>query len=271
MTIGEKAMPQLALRHINLPIYQLPTQADGFRIAHISDLHLRRWNRLLETLRQTLRDQQYDILLVTGDIADSPQQCETAARLACRLLEPVRPPLGIYGILGNHDHPALAHQETPITLLRNTNRLISVGRFEFYLAGVEQSATRRGSVHEATCDLPGDAHQVVLTHYPSSIYELPPARGSVVLAGHTHGGQIRLPLLGCLWTNDLIPAALARGLHNVRGNWLHVTAGIGVSWPIRQRFLCPPEVTLITLRTPVRVRNRQIRVKRHRTTDRVRV
>jgi predicted MPP superfamily phosphohydrolase len=70
-----------------------------------------------------------------------------------------------------------------------------------------------------------------------------------MLSGHTHGGQIRFPWLGCVWANDRIPLRLARGLHRVADTWLHTTPGIGTSAPIRMRINCPPEVSILTFRT----------------------
>jgi predicted MPP superfamily phosphohydrolase len=76
---------------------------------------------------------------------------------------------------------------------------------------------------------------------------LPPNRGLLLLAGHTHGGQIRLPGVGALVTNDTLPRALAQGLHAVGGNWMHVTRGVGVSGPLRWRFRCPPEIAQVDI------------------------
>ena len=83
---------------------------------------------------------------------------------------------------------------------------------------------------------------------PSTVYELRPGQVQMLLSGHTHGGQIRLPGLGCIWANDRIPVGMARGLHYVNGTVLHVNAGLGVSPPIRLRLFCPPEISIITLR-----------------------
>jgi len=69
----------------------------------------------------------------------------------------------------------------------------------------------------------------------------------LVLSGHTHGGQIKLPWLGCVWPNDRIPRRLARGVHEVNGTKVHVSAGIGSSPPLPVRINCPPELSLLTL------------------------
>jgi predicted MPP superfamily phosphohydrolase len=73
----------------------------------------------------------------------------------------------------------------------------------------------------------------------------------VVLAGHTHGGQVRWPGIGCVWAHDSIGRRYAWGLHRVRGCLLHVTAGVGVTGPIRARVNCPPEIAVLVLRRGV--------------------
>ena len=255
-------MKPLVVKQINVPVYDLPAKASGFRIAHISDLHLRRWGRFQAALQATLANQQFDILAITGDLGTLRAHHERTAKLVSRLLSPIRPPLGIYGVLGNQDHPSLADCDLPITFLRDSLHLINVGGFEFYLAGVEQTEKGQGRIDDAIDQFPDDAPLLVMAHYPSTAYQLPPGAGAIMLSGHTHGGQIRLPRLGCVFTNDGIPASLARGLHSVRGNWLHVTPGIGVSGPIPARLFCPPEISMVTLRRCKRIRPRRRRSHR---------
>ena len=257
-------MANVSVRRFNLPVYNLPQSASGFRIAHISDLHMLRWNSLLQSVQDRLCEHDFDILLVTGDYANDPTHHTETAHLLERLLGPIRPPLGIYGVLGNHDDPALATCDLPLTILRDEVRLISVGRFEFYLGGIDQNVQRRGSVTPQLLAQPDDAPLLLMAHYPSTAFELPAGKSHIMFSGHTHGGQIRLPGFGCLYANDRIPRAMARGLHTVHGNWLHVNPGIGVSSFFPARFCCPPEISFLTLRTPQR-RRRRHRVKTRRT------
>lgn len=252
-------MSALAIKNLDVRCHKLATAHDGLRIAHVSDLHLERWTPLLCQLRSALRELAYDVLLFSGDFCQWPQDAEMCADLFARLLEGVHPPLGIYGVLGNHDAPAFAQIDTPARMLRNESVRLTVAEKELVLTGVEQHVGRRGTVRDALDQLDDDAMHLFMAHYPSTAYELPAGQGAFVLAGHTHGGQIRIPGIGCIFANDDIPRGMSRGLHTVRGNWLHVSAGVGASWLIRARIFCPPEISLLTLRTtqPRRVRRRR--------------
>lgn len=225
------------------------------RIAHVSDLHLQRWTSQLDALRTVLGNLAMDLLVVTGDFCQWPDDTANCAALCTALFENVAPPLGAYGVLGNHDSAALATQPIPVRLLRNESITLPTtadADHPLVLAGIEQHIARRGTVRETLPEFDRDAAHIILAHYPSTAYELPAGQGVLMLSGHTHGGQIRIPGIGCLFTNDDIPRSMSRGLHTVRGNWLHVSAGVGASWPLQIRVCCPPEITLMTLRAPHR-------------------
>ncbi len=242
---------------MNVPLVHLAAELEGLRIAHVSDLHLRRWSRGAQRLQNALQATGYDLLIVTGDFGHVPSAHERTAELVRRLLAPLRPALGVYGVLGNHDAPELAEHALPLTLLRDEVRLVSVQGGEFYLGGVEQTEVGRRPLDAALSPIPLDAPLILMAHYPSTIREAPPGADLLMLAGHTHGGQIRIPGVGCLWPNDGVPRAMAQGLHRVQGNWLHVSAGTGVSGPLPVRLHCPPEITILTLRRRVRIRRKR--------------
>ncbi|MFQ5462811.1 MAG: metallophosphoesterase [Phycisphaerae bacterium] len=139
------------------------------------------------------------------------------------------------------------------------------------LRDLEKTLTLSANAHgDPTRPTGRNIPTILLAHFPSTVYNLPngvaqrppaaipavpemPGRGrpgyavDLVLSGHTHGGQIRLPGLGCIWANDAIPLSLARGLHRAGGTLLHTSAGIGVSGPLRLRLNCPAELTLLSL------------------------
>ncbi len=245
-------MAKVVVRHIELSLDGLQRGADGLRVMHLSDLHLRKWGRVEREVQRLLTVIDHDLLLITGDFCHRPQQHTRAAELTAQILEPVAPKYGIFAVLGNHDLPCFTAHETPIRFLRNDNTHVELDTGGVLcLAGVEQSHHRRGEAQTALKGASPKLPRILLTHYPSTAFELPSASGILMLAGHTHGGQIRIPGIGCVFNNDRIPVSMSRGLHMVNGNWLHVSAGIGASPPIPTRLFCPPEIGLITLRTRV--------------------
>lgn len=255
-------MSKVVVRHIEIDLEGLPAGADGLRLLHLSDLHLRKWGRVEREVQRLLTNIEHDLLVITGDFCYRPQMHARAAELTNRLLQPVAPKHGIIAVLGNHDLPCFTAHEVPMRFLRNDNMYVELDSGgALCLAGVEQSHHRRGEAMTALKGTPSNLPRILLTHYPSTAFELPSTSGVLVLAGHTHGGQIRIPGIGCVFNNDRIPVSMSRGLHLVNGNWLHVSAGIGASPPIPTRVFCPPEIGLITLRT--RVRREAVKNKMH--------
>jgi len=239
---------RVIVRNLKVPIRGAPPEWAGVRLAHVSDFHFRRWNGIYAAAQEALSTLEFDLLAATGDFCSAPHQWARSAELISRFFGPLAERAPVYAVLGNHDHPALAKNDgLPVTFLRNQSVVVAVEGAVCRIAGVEQ-------VHYATEDLPralgdreGAGPTILLAHYPSTVFRLPPGRVDLQLSGHTHGGQIRLPYVGCVWTNDGIPCRMARGLHLAGGTYLHVSSGIGVSQPIPWRFNCPPEVTVLNL------------------------
>ena len=250
-------MRQFLVRYVDVPIADLPASLAGLRVGHISDLHLRGWNWHARRIQHTLLRNHCDLLLVTGDLGSFPSEHLAVGRALADVFGPIRPRLGAYAVLGNHDHYRLGRQRLPIRIIRNDVIKVEGAEAPLHLVGVDQHASRRGAVGDACAELPGDGPVIVMAHFPSTAYELPRGRGALMVAGHTHGGQIRFPLVGCVWTADSIPCSMARGLHQIQGNWLHVSAGMGVAAPVPVRFLCPAEMSILTLKPAGQRRKRR--------------
>jgi predicted MPP superfamily phosphohydrolase len=171
-------------------------------------------------------------------------------------------------VLGNHDAEELAEQpRLPIEFLNDRNVTLDVRGASIVLVGVNQALGGTGDVEAALRGAPEGYAAVLLAHYPSTVRRVRDGRVRLVLAGHTHGGQIRLPLLGCVWAHDGIPVRMARGLHELNGVPMHVSAGVGVSSFLRFRVLCPPEVSVLTLRSVGEEVTRETRGDRRREAD----
>jgi len=243
-------MPELVVRHLDVPSPRASRALHGLRIAHVSDLHLSRWTPMVEELQRLLIARPADFVAVTGDFCRVPRDYRRAAALTTRLLAPVAARRPVYAVLGNHDHECLRDALAPVlTMLpdRSTVHRTHGGRIR--IGGVEQLRPGAGDIQAALAD-DDDLPTVLLAHYPSTVYALAGRRVDIQLSGHTHGGQVRLPRLGCIWSNDRLPARCAWGLTRVGRTALHVSAGIGVSPPIRIRWNCPPEVTFLRIVPP---------------------
>jgi predicted MPP superfamily phosphohydrolase len=237
----------VVVRELSVPVAGLPTGLDGLRIAHVSDFHFRRWDAVTQAAQSLLLTLDYDLLAVTGDLGNFRWYWRKPADLARRFFEPLAERGTIFAVLGNHDHPRLADADLPLRFLRNESVNLDFFGAKLRLAGLDQSRRRAENLDAVLDNRFSYEPTILLAHYPSTVFRLPIRSVQFVLSGHTHGGQIRLPGLGCLWTNDRIPRRISRGLHHVAGTTIHVSAGIGVSLPLRIRWNCPAEVTVLGL------------------------
>lgn len=238
----------VVIRRVVVPIAGLPSDLEGKSIAHVSDFHFRRWGRVLAYARDLLETLPYDLLVATGDYSAWPRAWRHARGMVRDFFEPLADRGPCLAVLGNHDDPRLLDgADLPLTFLRNESRRVELGAGSIVVAGLDQNHNKNECLSTTMESVDGEAVTILLAHYPSTVYRLGSHRVDLLLAGHTHGGQIRLPLLGCLWTHDRLPTRMARGLHRVDRTWLHVSAGLGVSPPILMRINCPPEISILTL------------------------
>jgi len=231
------------------------------RIGHLSDLQTHRIGEHERRAFQALADLKPDLVAYTGDYlqarlgGDLTGPTEDFRRLL-REAAP-RAPLGAYAVPGDVEgdgwrslfagaevvclEDAATHRDLP-----GGGRLAVVGL---------TNATSRGREPEAVAAALGRAPDAELTlllgHRPDCVRAVPPGAADLVLAGHTHGGQVVLPFLGPPVTLSRLPRRVAAGgLHRVDGTWLHVSRGVGMErlTAPQVRFLCPPEVSLIEVR-----------------------
>ncbi|MCH8881498.1 MAG: metallophosphoesterase [Planctomycetes bacterium] len=242
-------MSRVKVNTVQVRASRLPAEFEGLRIAQLSDLHLRRWNGVLDETRRRLLELDPELVVITGDIGDAHAEAQRSADLAARLLEGVHPSLGCFGVLGNHDDPQLAEQLSGhVRMMSNEHVNLTKAGGSMMIAGVDGRTPTSGDIPSALLGIKLNSFIILLAHHPPLVYRLPPNRVGLMLAGHTHAGQIRLPGIGPLWPNfEGIPRKYCRGLHEVNGTCLHVSAGVGCSWAVPFRIGCPPEIALITL------------------------
>jgi hypothetical protein len=228
----------------------LPEVFSGLRIVQISDIHHglflpEQW--LAEAVQQTNR-LRADIVVLTGDfVTYSRANIEPAAEILSRL----RARYGVLAVLGNHDFRVGADAVTSalrrkhIEVLRNQHIAIQFGGSSLYVAGVDDYGYG-ADVRRAVRGIPRDSATVLLAHNPRIIHLASRHAVSLVLSGHTHGGQVNLPLLGTVYGRSPERLRYKIGWDRLGPTQIYVSRGIGtivLPWRLR----CPAEITHLEL------------------------
>jgi uncharacterized protein len=232
-------------------IPKLPTAFEGFRIALFSDIHLYPFTPI-EVVRDAVRLAnafQPDIVILPGDFV---WRSLGAAFDLVPVLSQLNPARGTFAVLGNHDHykgpeiVARALAQAGIQLLRNQGITIQCGHDSIYLAGIDSACAGAPLPSAAFDQRRGELTTIVAVHEPDYIRTLVPRFPvDLQLSGHSHGGQVRLPVVGPLVLPPM-GEIYDMGLYRVENAQLYTTRGIGTIH-VNARFNCPPEVTAITL------------------------
>lgn len=233
------------------------------RIGVISDTHVSAPHVDVGRMRrvvQRMNAERPDVVILLGDYTGGSSRA--AERNRAEILEGVeafgalRAPLGVYGVLGNHDSnfddAAIAAAMARAGVPALENRAVRVDRpgAPFWIAGLADMHSPRTPPlpRAALRDVPAGEPSVVITHWPDPFVDVP-QDVALTLAGHTHCGQVDLPLLGRLVHASPASERWGCGLYDEGGRKLFVTGGVGVSiLPVR--FRAPPEIVVVTLRAP---------------------
>jgi len=237
----------------DVPLPRLPEQLNGLRIAHIADVHLcpeLPYDYVASTMR-LLSELGADALVFTGDLLSVGPKYLSAY---LSMFSQPQAPSGKYAVLGNHDF--VCNRSGPVTeflhdagwqVLRNRSVPLLGADGAVWVAGVEDMSTGRPNLQKALNGIPERAVRILLAHQPDFIDKAAPAGVDLMLCGHTHGGQVVLPLLGPPVVPSRYGARYAWGLFDRDGTRMQVTRGVGMISP-RIRFNCPPEIAVLTLR-----------------------
>lgn len=238
----------LALEQVMVSMKGLSPEAEGLRLVLLSDLHLGPDvdREHVDRAVDLALDVEPDLILLAGDFVSEPQAIPACEDAVSRL----RAPGGVFACLGNHDHwtapdhVADALTEAGVEVLRNRAAEVVDG---LWLAGVDDVWEEKADLDAALAPVPPGAPVVLLAHEPEFADEVAAdGRVALQLSGHTHGGQVRFPLIG----PPILPYLGRRypaGLYQVGSLQLYVTRGVGLIAP-PVRVNCRPEVTLVELR-----------------------
>lgn len=234
----------------------LDPRHDGLRVAHLTDVHCgkitpRAHIRAAVALANRARP---DLVVMTGDyVCWSREEVPLVAEQLSGLDAPQ-----VVCTLGNHDYfaertggeVAAALESSGYTVLRNQHLTVDVGGAPLHVIGIDDPVTRKDDLAAAFADLPDGGTRLVLCHCPEMVGELSRRGAHLVLAGHTHGGQVNVRGI----TDRIFKRAGRRyyetGLYEVGGTWLYVSAGVGFSGVrVRAGHGTRAEVALLTLRS----------------------
>jgi predicted MPP superfamily phosphohydrolase len=233
--------------HVTLP--RLPAAFEGFRILHLSDLHIDVSEAMVQAIMAAVRPLQYDLCVLTGDYrfrtsGDAEVALHNMGRLRANLAGDV------YAVLGNHDTVLMLPEleRMGIGVLMNEHVRLERGAAALYLAGIDD-AHYFGveNLEKALGAIPAEALTVMLSHTPEIYRQAAHAAVDLLLCGHTHGGQICLPGGLPVFLDARIPRRLGRGRWEYAGMLGYTSPGAGTSIA-EVRLNCPPEVTIHHLR-----------------------
>jgi len=245
---------------LDVPCERLPRDLDGVRICQVSDLHITDPPRNADAIAQAIRQTPADLYALTGDMIHLDTGIAAFLAWVDALGDAIRPAVAVLGNAEHKPHVRLGHvlgglASRGIPLLANRAIRIPVGRGRLQVVGVDDPHTRMSDFERAYADARPDLWTLLLCHSPDGLAEAGSRRADLMLCGHTHGGQIRLPGLGALWANTHTVRGFTQGLHGPESlariapgvRRLYVSRGLGTG-RFACRFLCPPELPVFTLR-----------------------
>jgi hypothetical protein len=249
----------LTTTYLSISSPHLPANTPPIRLLHLSDLHVERLTSREIKLLELIDQAQPDLIVITGDFLNLSYVDDPIARAEVRkILMKLNAPYGVYATLGSPPvdrrvtTPSL-FEGTAIRLLRDEVAVLNFadGR-TLSLIGMDCDHDLAGDtrIFEALFKLaPPDSARVLLYHSPELMPEAQKYPLDLYLCGHTHGGQIRMPLYGAILTSSALGKRYEMGRYVEQDTTLYISRGIGLEGlsAVRMRLLCPPEIILFTL------------------------
>ncbi|MED4581526.1 metallophosphoesterase [Brevibacillus choshinensis] len=237
---------------IDLP--GIPIAFRGTKLVHFSDLHLGHYcePKDVQHVVDLIMRERPDLICFTGDLVDESTRYLS---VIVPILQQLQAPLGKFAVLGNHDYRLQEQNVVRSTfassgfeVMDNRHLRLDKQGSSLYIAGIDDVLFGVPDVSRAVSEIPEGETVILLAHEPDFADEAAAFPVHLQLSGHSHGGQVRIPLMGPVLTPKL-SQKYVQGLYGVNNSQMQVytTRGIGTTiLPIR--FFCRPEVTVITLR-----------------------
>ncbi len=244
--------PDPEITQTEIWLHRLHPAHEGLRVVHLTDIHHSLFTPLEDVERAVHLANQLraDVVALTGDyVTLSPLYIWPVARALGKL----RARLGVFAVLGNHDFqvdPDLitrALRAQHIRVLRNAHHSLRLGTAPLWLVGVDDLWWNGDDLPAALRSIPARDPKILLCHNPLGIHHAATQGIDLVLSGHTHGGQVRLPVVGSVYGRSKLGRRFVEGWNRLQGTQIYVSRGIGkVLVPLRVG--CPPEIACLRLR-----------------------
>ncbi len=252
LAIGGWIRTNVEVSKVNVNLPRLPEAFNGLTIAHLSDIHHGRFisQSYLSRCVEIVNSFQPDLIALTGDFTFG---AKSYADPCGEVLSGLHAKIGKFAVLGNHDHynsvgrVTRALGKAGVTVLIDEKERLEVKGDRLWLFGTEDFQSGDTDLVQLYKDCPRDEARITLSHNPDFLDEFAAKdqHTDLMLSGHTHGGQIRIPLLGAPHLK-VLGHNYIMGLQRKDTMQVYTTRGIGTVGP-PVRLFCPPEIVLYTL------------------------
>ncbi|EJR06246.1 hypothetical protein II5_02519 [Bacillus cereus MSX-A1] len=251
----------ISITEVKITSSKIPSSFKGYKILQISDLHNKKFGDNQDVLIQKIKSIDPDIIAITGDLIDSKSY---DAEVSMQLIREIVKKYPVYFVTGNHEQWSGKYnnlekelKKYDVNVLRNEYVGIRKGEQEINLLGIDDPEFVTGNrdegniiideIKKAKIEMQPDKYNVLLSHRPEFIKEYTNERLDLVLSGHAHGGQVRLPFIGGLVApNQGVLPKYTAGLYVEQNTSMVVSRGLGNSI-IPQRILNRPEIVVVQL------------------------
>jgi predicted MPP superfamily phosphohydrolase len=242
---GAKNAANVELRHVRFSFPALPQVFDGFTILHLSDLHADLCPPAMRRVAELVSGLDYDVCLITGDFrGPTCGPFVDSLQGTARIVETIKAP--IYAVLGNHDTILMVPEleAMGVKMLLNETVCIERAGARIHIAGIDDAHFyRMDNIENVSQTVPQEEFSILISHTPEIYKQAAHAGFDLLLAGHTHGGQICLPGGIPITLDAVLPRSMGAGRWHYQDLAGYTSVGAGCSI-VPVRFNCRPEVTL---------------------------